>query len=112
MGVGAWQVWKHGGWAAQQDALALWVFQLIFNLFWNPLFFLKHDMALALFDIGVLWALIVVLIGAFWRIEPTAGYLQLPYLAWVSFASVLNYTLLKLNTEPVRCCLLEAMSQI
>ncbi|DBB14653.1 TPA: hypothetical protein ACH3X3_004286 [Trebouxia sp. C0006] len=52
MGVGAWQVWKHGGWAAQKDALSLWVFQLIFNLFWNPLFFLKHDMSLALFDIG------------------------------------------------------------
>ena len=90
-----------GGWVQQQDALALWVFQLIFNLFWNPLFFLKHDMALALFDIGVLWGLIIVLIGAFCRIEPSAGYIQLPYLAWVSFASVLNYTLLKLNTEPV-----------
>ncbi|KAL3133618.1 hypothetical protein ABBQ32_008139 [Trebouxia sp. C0010 RCD-2024] len=100
MGVGAWQVWKHGGWAAQQDVLALWVFQLIFNLLWNPLFFLKHDMALALFDIGALWSLIVVLIGAFWRVEPSAAYLQLPYLAWVSFASVLNYTLLKLNTVP------------
>ncbi len=52
MGVGAWQVWKHGGWAAQKDVLSLWVFQLIFNLFWNPIFFLKHDMSLALFDIG------------------------------------------------------------
>ena len=102
MGVGAWQVWKHGGWAAQQEALNLWVFQLIFNLFWNPLFFLKHDMALALLDIGVLWGLIIVLIRAFCRVEPTAGYIQLPYLAWVTFASVLNYTLLKLNTEPVR----------
>lgn len=63
-------------------------------------------MALALFDIGVLWGLIVVLIGAFIRIEPSAGYIQLPYLAWVTFAAVLNYTLLKLNTEPVSeiCC--------
>ena len=52
MGVGAWQVWKHGGWAGQKDALSLWVFQLIFNLFWNPIFFMKHDMSLALFDIG------------------------------------------------------------
>ena len=58
-------------------------------------------MALALFDIGVLWGLIIVLIGAFCRIEPSAGYIQLPYLAWVTFASILNYTLLKLNTEPV-----------
>lgn len=100
MGVGTWQVWKHGGWAAQKDALSLWVFQLIFNLFWNPLFFLKHDMSLALFDIGVLWALVIVLIGVFVKVEPLAGYLQLPYLAWVTFASVLNYTLLKLNTQP------------
>ena len=63
-------------------------------------------MALALFDIGVLWGLIIVLIGAFIRIEPLAGYIQLPYLAWVTFAAVLNYTLLKLNTEPVSeiCC--------
>ena len=101
MGVGAWQVWKHGGLAAQKDTLSLWVLQLIINLFWNPIFFLKHDMALALFDIGALWALVIVLIGAFSRVEPVAGYIQLPYLAWVSFASVLNFTLLKLNTQPV-----------
>ena len=51
---------------------------------------------------AVLWALVIVLIGVFVKVEPLAGYLQLPYLAWVTFASVLNYTLLKLNTQPVR----------
>ena len=51
---------------------------------------------------AALWALIVVMTWVFHSIEPLAGYLQLPYFAWVSFASVLNYTLLKLNTKPVR----------
>lgn len=111
MGVGAWQVWKHGGWPAQKLTLTLWVFQLVINLFWNPIFFLKHDMALALFDIGALWALVIVLIGAFCYVEPLAGYIQLPYLAWVTFASVLNFTLLKLNTQPVSCLTMELLVQ-
>lgn len=50
---------------------------------------------------AVLWALVIVLIGVFLKVEPSAGYMQLPYLAWVTFASVLNYSLLKLNTQPV-----------
>lgn len=53
--------------------------------------------------VAALWALLVVMTWVFHNIEPLAGYLQLPYLAWVSFASVLNYTLLKLNTRPVGC---------
>ena len=52
MGYTGWQVWTHGGWAAQRGPLSLWTLQLVFNLFWNPLFFLKHDMSLALFYIG------------------------------------------------------------
>lgn len=52
MGYTGWQIWTHGGWASQRGPLSLWIFQLVFNLFWNPLFFLKHDMSLALFDIG------------------------------------------------------------
>ena len=51
--------------------------------------------------LAVLWALVIVLIGVFIKVEPSAGYMQLPYLAWVTFASVLNYSLLKLNTQPV-----------
>ena len=65
---------------------------------------------------AVLWALIIVLIGVFVKVEPLAGYLQLPYLAWVTFASVLNYTLLKLNTQPVSsafiCCVLDDISHM
>ncbi len=63
---------------------------------------------------AVLWALVIVLIGVFVKVEPLAGYLQLPYLAWVTFASVLNYTLLKLNTQPVSspfiCCVHDLMT--
>lgn len=99
MGVAAWLVWRRGGWPAQRRTLAVFVAQLALNALWSWLFFGWHLGAAAMLDIVVLWLLIVVTVVMFWRVRPLAGALLLPYLAWVSFASALNYAVWQLNPQ-------------
>jgi benzodiazapine receptor len=62
-------------------------------------FFAWYLGVLAFADIIVLWILIVATLVSFWRVRPLAGALLIPYLLWVSFASVLNYSLWQLNPQ-------------
>ncbi len=78
-------------------AVALFAAQLTFNLAWSPVFFAMHQMSTALGIIIVMIVLTLATIALFWRVRPTAGALLLPYLAWICFASVLNYQFLALN---------------
>lgn len=96
MGVAAWLVWERYRDRAR-GALTLFVVQLIFNAAWSALFFGAQAPGLAFAEILVLWALILATVVAFWRWRPVAGALLLPYLAWVSFAAVLNFSLWRLN---------------
>ena len=97
MGVAAWLVWRAEGFRAARVALTLFIIQLIPNAAWTWLFFARQQGGLAFWDILVLWVLIVATMIAFWRIRPVAGILLVPYLLWVSFASVLNYAMWQLN---------------
>jgi translocator protein len=97
MAVAAWLVWKRGGFAGAPLALGLFLAQLLFNGAWSWLFFGLHRPGLALAEILVLWALILATLVAFWAVHRAAGLLFVPYLAWVSFASFLNFTLWRLN---------------
>ena len=97
MGVAAWLVWRERGWARARGALGLFVLQLGFNTLWSWLFFAWHRGALALADILVLLALIIATIVAFARIRRLAAWLLAPYLAWVTFATLLNYSVWQLN---------------
>lgn len=97
MGIAAWLVWRVGGFAAARRAMLLFLIQLAANALWSWLFFAWHLGALAFVDIVLLWLLIVATVIAFWRIRPLAGALLLPYLAWVSFASGLNFVVWHLN---------------
>ncbi len=99
MGMAAWQVWRVGGFQAARFALALFLVQLAFNALWSWLFFVWHQGALAFVDTLLLWTLIVATLIAFWRISVLAGALLIPYLLWVSFASVLNYSVWQLNAQ-------------
>ena len=99
MGVAAWLVWRSGGFRSNRQALSLFLLQLVFNASWSWLFFAWNLGALALADIVVLWILILATLVAFWRVQPLAGGLLIPYLLWVSFASVLNYSLWQLNQQ-------------
>lgn len=99
MGIAAWLVWRERGWAGARGALVLFLVQLAFNVLWSWLFFAWHRGGLAFADIVVLLALIVATMVAFWRIKPLAGMLLVPYLAWVAFASALNYSVWQLNPQ-------------
>jgi translocator protein len=99
MAISAWLVWRRYGIAGAVVPLALFVLQLILNAAWTWLFFGLHRPGTALIDIMVLWVVIVATLISFWRLEPLAGVLLLPYLAWVTFASVLNWTILRLNSK-------------
>jgi len=97
MGIAAWLVWRAEGFRAARVALTLFLLQLIPNAAWTWLFFARQQGGLAFWDILLLWVLIVATMVAFWRIRPLAGVLLVPYLLWVSFASVLNYAMWQLN---------------
>jgi tryptophan-rich sensory protein len=93
--VAAWRVWRVAGWRAK--GLALWLIQLALNSAWSFIFFGAHAPGAALADLVVLWLAIAVTLIMFWRAERLAGLLLVPYLAWVSFAGVLNFWVWQLN---------------
>ena len=93
MGVSAFLVWRRGA----RAALALFVVQFALNAAWSWIFFSAHELGWAFTEIVVLWAAILAWLVAAWRTSPLAGALQIPYLAWVTFASVLNWTIWRMN---------------
>lgn len=97
MAVAAWRVWRHGGWARQKAALSLFIAQWALNTLWTPLFFGLHRPGWALAEILILLIAILATIRAFWRADQPAGLLLIPYAAWVAFATVLNWTIWRLN---------------
>lgn len=97
MAIAAWLVWREGGWKQQGRALSLFLLQWLFNALWTPLFFGLHRPGLALIDILALWLAIAATLIAFWRARKVAGVLLIPYLAWVTFATALNFAIWRLN---------------
>ena len=97
MAVAAWLVWRRWGFAGARAALVVYLVQLALNTAWSWLFFGRHDITLALLDIVALLAAIVATIALFWRKHRVAALLLLPYLAWVSFATALTWTLDRMN---------------
>ena len=98
MAIAAWLVWRRNGLAGAAVPLGLFVLQLALNAAWSWLFFGRHALGLAFIEIIVLWVAILATIIAFWRLNPTGGILLVPYLLWVTFASVLNVTLWRMNS--------------
>ncbi len=97
MAVAAWLVWRRGGWAAQRGPLTLYFVQLTLNAAWSWLFFGLRRPGLAFAEIVVLWLAIAATIYLFQRVSTLAAGLLVPYILWVSFAAVLNFTLWRLN---------------
>lgn len=97
MGIAAWLVWRTPVPGRVRPALVLFLAQLVLNAMWSWLFFGWRLGGWALVDIVILWFLIVSTWIAFLRVRRAAGWLLLPYLLWVSFALVLNYSMWRLN---------------
>lgn len=95
MAAAAWRIWRRVG--EIDSAIVLWAVQLALNGLWSWIFFGLHRSGLALIDIAVLLGIIAMASVCFMRRDRLAGYLMLPYLAWVAFASVLNFSLWLLN---------------
>ncbi len=94
MAVAAWLVWKRVGFG---KPLVFYFVQLVLNAAWTPIFFGAHMLGAALVVIVALWLAILVTWVSFRRVNMTAGWLFVPYLAWVSFATYLNFALWRLN---------------
>jgi tryptophan-rich sensory protein len=98
MALSAALVWQKGfAKPLVKIALALYLLQLILNGLWMPLFFGLKMPLLAFFEIVLLWSVILLTILSFARVSKPAVLLLLPYIAWTSFAAVLNFSLWLLN---------------
>ena len=98
MGVAAFLVWRHGVERKEvKTALAIFGGQLALNTLWSIIFFGLHNPFWAFVEIIILWLAILLTIVSFYKVSKTAAYLLLPYILWVSFASVLNFSILVLN---------------
>lgn len=98
MGVATFLVWEKGL-KEKGVKVALYYFsaQLFLNFLWSILFFGLHSAILGLIDIAALWVLIALTIMKFFPVSKTASYLLIPYILWVSFATILNFAIVVLN---------------
>lgn len=94
IGYAGWLVWTIAGWSLP---MALWGLQIVANALWSYFFFGMRRMDVALVDVAILWLSIAVFIVAAWPVAPLASLLFLPYLAWVTAAAALNYSVQRLN---------------
>ncbi|MDA3863471.1 MAG: tryptophan-rich sensory protein [Deltaproteobacteria bacterium] len=99
MGISAWLVWREGGFKKARRALYVFIFQLVLNGLWSWLFFGWKLGGAAFANILILWVLLLTMDYFFMKKNKLAGFLQVPYLLWVSFAAILNYYVWQLNPQ-------------
>lgn len=98
MGIAAFLVWRQGIRKREvKIALGIFLVQLVLNSLWSIVFFGLNSLLGGLVVILPLWVAILLSIVTFYRISKTAGVLLIPYILWVSFATILNFSLWQLN---------------
>lgn len=80
-------------------ALAFWGLQIALNTLWSPVFFGLHRMRAALIIVGALWLAVLGTMVTFLQLDTIAGLLIAPYLLWVTIATALNASVLRLNPD-------------
>ena len=96
MGYASYRVWRAGG-SMRLYALRLYAVQLVLNFAWSLIFFKGHDLGLATADILALLGVLTATTVQFWRVDPVAGALMVPYLAWTSYATALTISMYARN---------------
>lgn len=96
MGVSAYLVYECDT-EEKYIGLAVYVLQLIFNFLWLIIFFNIGNLLFAFVWLVFLWVLVLAMTISFYKVNKTAGLLQIPYLLWVTFAGYLNIALYILN---------------
>lgn len=95
--LAGWRVWRRVGFSGARAGMVAYSAQLALNLAWSFLFFGGRLMGIALAEILLLLVAIGVNAALFWRTDRLAGWLLIPYAAWVAFACLLNFALWRLN---------------
>lgn len=98
MGIALWLVWKEDT-SRELKLIAgiLFAAQLTLNFFWSFIFFKLEQPGFAFLEILFMWAAILATIFAFAQVNKTAAWLLAPYISWVSFAAILNFTIWRMN---------------
>lgn len=97
MGISLYMIWTVAPGKERNMALIAFSVQLVLNFGWSFFFFYFKTLGLALTEIIGLWLSIVLMLVLFYKIKPVAAYINIPYLLWVSFATVLNGAYFRLN---------------
>jgi translocator protein len=99
-GVRAWR--RAADTEAREWLVVLFAANAFVNVLWSLLFFRLQRPDWALLEVGVLWSSVLAVTIVLWRRDPRGGWLLLPYLLWVSFASLLNLAIVVLNAPFAR----------
>ena len=98
MGISLGIIWNNNSTEPnKRKAYFLFAIQLILNFWWSIIFFHFHSPAFALLDIILMVVIIIITIFTFSSFSKLAAWLLVPYIAWVSFASILNFAIWNLN---------------
>ena len=101
IGLSGWLLWRKAGFSDTLPAFSIYAAQMALNAIWSPIFFGLRRPGLALLEIGVLWVSIAGTVAAFLTVDIWAALVLLPYLAWVTFAAVLNHAIWRRNRHRI-----------
>ncbi|MBV5284230.1 MAG: tryptophan-rich sensory protein [Paludibacter sp.] len=97
MGISFYLIWKQEKSKERNFAMLTFLIQLALNFAWSFIFFYFNKIGFAFAEIVLLWLSIVLMMIRFYKIKPITAYINIPYLLWVSFASMLNLSYYLLN---------------
>ncbi|MEN6383889.1 MAG: TspO/MBR family protein [Phycisphaerales bacterium] len=99
MGISFFIIWRKGAASSPivKTAVVCFIFQLVFNFLWTPIFFGLKQPLIAFGNIVILWLAVLATVLSFLRVSKIAAALLIPYFLWVSFAAVLNAAICMMN---------------
>lgn len=97
LGISFFMIWKLPASKQRNQAILIFMVQLLLNFCWSFFFFYFKMIGIALVDIVALWITIIIMLVSFYKLKPLAAFINIPYLLWVTFASALNAAYFLLN---------------